>query len=35
MRDILYRAKGEDDYYTGIIMEIKYCPMCGRKLKDA
>lgn len=21
-----------DDYYTGNIMEIKYCPICGRKL---
>lgn len=24
-----------DDYYTGNIMKIKYCPVCGRKLKDA
>ena len=23
-----------DDYYTGNIMEIKYCPVCGRKLSD-
>lgn len=22
----------DDDYYTGNIMEIKYCPVCGRKL---
>lgn len=22
----------EDDYYTGNIMEIKYCPVCGRRL---
>ena len=25
----------EDDYYTGNIMEINYCPRCGRRLKDA
>ena len=24
----------EDDYYTGNIMKIDYCPCCGRKLKD-
>lgn len=24
-----------DDYYTGNLVEIKYCPICGRKLKDA
>ena len=24
-----------DDYYTGNIMEIKYCPVCGRKLNNA
>lgn len=24
-----------DDYYTGNIMEIKYCPVCGRRLKNA
>ena len=24
----------EDDYYTGNIMEINYCPRCGRRLKD-
>ena len=23
-----------DDYYTGNIMKINYCPVCGRKLKD-
>lgn len=23
-----------DDYYTGNIMEIKYCPVCGRKLNN-
>lgn len=25
----------EDEYYTGNIMEIKYCPVCGRKLNNA
>lgn len=25
----------DDSYYSGNIMKIKYCPMCGRKLKDA
>lgn len=24
----------DDDYYTGNIMEIKHCPMCGRKLSN-
>ena len=24
----------DDSYYSGIIMEIKYCPVCGRKLSD-
>ena len=23
-----------DDYYTGNIMEINYCPRCGRKLNS-
>lgn len=23
-----------DDYYTGNIMEIKYCPKCGRRLHE-
>ena len=22
----------DDSYYSGIIMKIKYCPVCGRKL---
>ena len=25
----------DDDYYTGNIMEIKYCPKCGRRLNNA
>lgn len=25
----------QDDYYSGNIMEIKYCPVCGRKLSNA
>lgn len=24
----------DEDYYTGNIMEIKYCPVCGRRLSD-
>ena len=24
-----------DDYYTGNIIEINYCPVCGRKLNNA
>lgn len=24
-----------DDYYTGNIMEINYCPKCGKKLNNA
>lgn len=27
--------ESEDDYYTGNIMEINYCPVCGRKLSNA
>lgn len=25
----------DDNYYTGCVMTIKYCPKCGRKLADA
>lgn len=25
----------DDNYYTGYIMTIKYCPKCGRKLAGA
>ena len=25
--------ESEDDFYTGNIMEINYCPVCGRKLR--
>lgn len=24
----------DDSYYSGTIMEIGYCPVCGRKLSD-
>lgn len=24
----------EDSYYSGVTMEINYCPICGRKLND-
>lgn len=24
----------EDNFYTGRIMDIKYCPVCGRQLID-
>ena len=22
----------EDSYYSGVVMEINYCPICGRRL---
>ena len=25
----------EDWYYSGVAMEINYCPICGRKLNDS
>ena len=24
----------DDFYYSGVIMEINYCPVCGRKLNE-
>ena len=24
----------DDDYYSGRAFDIKYCPMCGRRLND-
>lgn len=30
-----YWSECDDYYYTGIeIYDVKYCPMCGRKLND-
>ena len=29
------KCEGEEDfYYSGVAMEINYCPICGRKLND-
>ena len=25
----------DDFYYSGVAMEINYCPVCGRKLNDS
>lgn len=28
----LWKAVEDDNYYTGRVMDIKYCPLCGRQL---
>lgn len=25
----------DDYYYSGVVMKINYCPICGRKLNDS